>query len=188
MGKSKFSDTLLEFHLHNPRVSVHALISNLVNILQGDGSPNLDAKWEDISNTISENDAERILQFACKKAEVDYANLVKEAKSQIHHISLRLLLRMIAFPLSYVAGKLQIDQFRAAQLLDQLRTSLIIDDPLTWLKDLEYYCEQERQVYELEKSAESHGVQLTHQPADTAQERKERKRRLGELRPHIDPI
>ena len=188
MGKSSFFDSLVEFHLHKPPTSVYVLINHIVQILKNDGSTNLDALWDEFSNSVSEEDAARILQLACKKARVDFNQLISDINAHVKHISLRLLLRMIAFPVSYVAAKLQIDPFRAAQLLDQLRKSLIIGDPLTWLKDMEFYAEKERHVYENEKAAELHGEYVTHAPRDTAQERRERKRRLGELRPHIDPM
>jgi hypothetical protein len=184
MEKDQHFDTLAEFHFHNPDNAAYATIAHLVTLLeQGETGSDRATILRSIADLIGDAEALHILQIACRKLHVDYLKLINECQSIAgsHIIAPRLLMYLICLPIPYISEKLQVDEYRASQLLDELRRNFIIDDPIKWLKLLLELIEQERLHYAKQKEDLLHGLAVTTQPVDTAEERKLRERRLNPL-------
>lgn len=179
MSENNFYDPLANFHLHNPDTNAYARIAHLVSILDRRTDDNTDWVIQNISNILGEAESGRILQLICEKSHLNQAQLISHCQQlTTYKISPRLLLHIACLPTYFVADKLQIDEDRVMQLLNELRKIFTIDDPILWLKRLLSQTEKEQLFYERSKEELLHGLAVVNQPVDTAEERKLRERKL----------
>lgn len=170
VAETKVFDTLSEFHLQSLDLRIYALMIALAGVINNP---------EQASELLGEAEAARILQIICRAYDVDYLNLIATIQQQTNkHITPRILLHILILPVPYVSEKLQIDQDLVAQLLDQLHHTFTIDDPIDWLKNLLHTIEKSIKRHALTKENQLHGLAVTEQPLDTAEERKLCERKL----------
>lgn len=166
-------DTIPEFHMQHPDDQVYALIAHMISVLETHQARNIKAAYQNISNMLGEGEATRILKVMCQVQHVDYLELMKDCQSvTLRRVSPRLLLHIAVLPVPFVASQLQIDQYWAGQLLDQLHKHFTIDDPIVWLKSLLSITEQERMRYSKAKEDVRLGRAVVDPPADTAEYRR----------------
>ncbi|HSX20128.1 MAG TPA: hypothetical protein VLG38_03275 [Gammaproteobacteria bacterium] len=167
------SDMLPEFHMQHPDDAVYALIAHLVVVLETYDNEDIATAYRNVANILGETEATRILHVMCQVMHVDYLELMQECQAiTSRHLSPRLLLHMAVLPVPYVAEQLEVDQYWAAQLLDQFRKHFTIDPPILWLKSFLNITEQERLRYSKEKEDLLMGRAITGTPKDTAEYRR----------------
>lgn len=166
-------DTLTEFHMQNPDDAVYALIAHLSAVLEDQNADNLEQTWRNINNILGEVEATRILHVMCRLTHVDYLTLMQNCQEiTTRRISPRLLLHLSLLPVSFVAGKLQIDAYWAEQLLEEFHKHFTIDQPLVWLKSFLAITQQERLRHAKAKQDLLLGRAVTGTPGDTAEYRR----------------
>jgi hypothetical protein len=171
-------DTLLGYHAQNTDNIAYSSMAHLIVVLEEYDGTNLNLVGRNVSNLLGEVEAMHIMHLICQRSHIDYLELMQDCqKITLRHITPRLLLQIACLPISYVEDKLEIDQFWASQLLDKLRHNFTIDDPILWLKRLLNQTEKERLHYAHAKEDLLHGLAVTNQPVDTAEERKLKDRR-----------
>jgi len=172
MSADKTIDTLTEFHLHNPNNVAYTLLAHLISVLEDRNLETPHDTPRNVTNLLGETESTSILKLVCQKNHVDYLQLLQDCQDiTIKHISPRLLLHIACLPAPYVAEKLQIDEYRVNQLLDQLKKNFTIDDPILWLKRALNLTEKERIHAQQDKENLLHGLAVVNQPVDTAEER-----------------
>ncbi len=180
----KIIDTLAEFHMHNPDDAVYALIAHLSVVLEEQNPTNIEQTWRNINNILGEVEASRILHVMCRLMHVDYLELMQSCQNiTAQHITPRFLLHLSLLPVNFVAGKLQIDQYWAGQLLEEFRKHFTIDDPIVWLKSFLAITQQERLRYTQAKQDLLLGREVTSTPLDTAEYRRQKHHFKPRLKP-----
>ena len=179
MTNDRSPDTLSVFHMHNPDISSYALIAHVVSILEQKDFQDPGVILRNISNLLEEAESTHLLHLICQKLHVDYLSLMQTCQGiAMKHMAPRVLLHLMLFPPIYISQKLEIDPQIAVELLNELRRSFTIDDPILWLKRLLSITEKERLRYTNAQQDLIHGLAPVNQPVDTAEERKQRDRRF----------
>lgn len=178
-------DTLAEFHLHNFEDRTYALMAHLISVLQNEKNTGLETKYRNLANILGDAEATSMLKLICRLEHVDYLELMQQCQtSPQRHFSPRLLLLLLLFSANYISIKLQIDIDTTTKLLQQLRGTFTIDDPIAWLQRLLTQVEKHRVSMQLAKDDLMHGLDPTNQPLDTAEHRKIKERKL---KPYLRP-
>lgn len=172
-------DTLHEFHMQHPDDAAFALIAHLIIILEQQDQVDMDQTWRNITNLLGDVEANRVLHAMCRIDHIDYFALLGTCQDLTsRHITARLLLHLAVLPISFVAGKLQIDQYWANKLLEAFNKEFTIDDPILWLKSYLAITEEERMRYSKAKHDLLLGRETTATPVDSAEYRRQRRRYL----------
>lgn len=117
--------------------------------------------------------------------------LLKEPGSSDHTHLLMLIEKLLAelmylrkyYKNSALAEQLELDIEEANYLIEQLKGSYNIDDPLSWLKGFIAQSNKTRLNSKVKKSELMRGLQAIEQAEDTAEERKLRDRKLPQPHP-----
>lgn len=173
-------DKLEGFHIYGPpEREICAVVAQMISILEQKDSHKPEEVFHSVSSLLSESVSSQVLHLLCEKTHIDYLSLMQTTQGiALRHLSPKILLHFMLFPPIYLAQKLEIDPQIAVELLNELRRSFIIDEPLVWLKRLLSYIEKERAHYAQAKQDLLHGLAVVNQPVDTAEERKIRARKL----------
>lgn len=179
-------NTLTKFQMQNPDDATFAFIAHLITVLETKDNPDLEHTWRNVNNILGEVESRRILQTMCRLLHVDYLALMQKCQAiTLRRVSPRLLLHLSILPVPLVSVKLQIDQYWAAQLLEEFHREFTIDDPIVWLKNFLAITEQQRLRYSKEKDDLLMGRAIIGTPRDTAEYR--RTNILNRLKPHLTP-
>lgn len=177
VSMSKKFDTLSRFHMQNPDFKAYEQMARLLQALENE--------QEDIATDIlDETNSPHIIQLLCNKTDVDLAELYTETQIMTRQqISPRLLLHIIFLSLGKVSNELEIDYDETFQILQHLKSTFTIDDPILWLKRFLEQCEQEHLKLREQHHKLMHGLEVVNQPLDTAEERRVKER--NQLHHHL---
>ncbi|MBT6538799.1 MAG: hypothetical protein HOL58_04850 [Francisellaceae bacterium] len=136
-----------------------------------------------------------ILKFLCYSSNINHSTLLSIASKEIcpnNNISLpKLLCHMLcmwgsSLSDSYMSNVLELDISEVRQLIEHLKQTFTIDDPIRWLQSLAKKYEKQRLESLKNKENLMHGWEMTTQAIDTREERRVKNRRLKNLSPHPD--
>ena len=190
MSETDKSGTLNEFNLHNLDRRTYELVENIIEVLELQNSENQEYVKRKLDEILDDDQAAVVLQVICQRMGINVKQLIDKFATSIGHIPPHKLLIHLLFiencynSVVFVSKQLDLDPGMAAYLLDQLRHSFTVDDPIVWLKLLLAQTEKALVFRKAEKQKLMSGLAITVQEEDTAEARKLKERRLNPA-PHF---
>lgn len=167
-------DTLSEYHLHNPNTMSYEILQELLGYLQQASQEGCDTDEiaYKIQELLTDAKSEKLFKLICEKGHVDIHKF-HAPKLLLHLICLTHCYKSVSF----VADKLGLDSREAGELLEHLKHSFTIDDPIDWLNRLHLQSKDEHNYHIEYKNKQTQGHDITSKPPDTSEDRKQKLRR-----------
>ena len=171
------SDFLKEFKMHHSECNLYEITDNIEKLLQDINNTNRNETIEKISKILDQHTSMEVLHLICKKTNIKYSELFKTKDKKYSYSKAKLILHLWLLNGCYnsiteIANSLEISANEAQLLLEHLRHTFTIDNPLNWLLSFKSKTLQERNKCEIDRSKLMHGREVVNQARDTGEERR----------------
>ena len=164
--------TVMDFHHDGEDTQAFEIIEKVIFFLR-----KLNTENKDLHLLLGEHESLYILKTLCKNNKLNIEQVLQTNDKHEMPNKAKLLLHMLFLhdcyeSIDYISQKLYIDKSDAQQFVEHFKNTFSIDDPLTWLLNLQQQIKQQRHLHYHNKEKILHGADVSDKPEDTAEYRK----------------